>query len=163
MKDLLKNKPVLIAAGVVVLLVLVGGLFLLTSKKSSVSQDNQNANVMPTEIPVPTITAGALGLVLKSGLGGKTVVVSAQNTQGISSMEFNLTYMALVNGEKVLRGGNGSLDLTKKPASKEITLGTCSDVCHYDVGVADIKVIVKITKTDGKVYQSEISLPNVTE
>jgi len=34
--------------------------------------------------------------------------------------------------------------------------GTCSDVCHYDSGVTDIDLIVKITKTDGKIYQVEL-------
>ncbi len=36
--------------------------------------------------------------------------------------------------------------------------GTCSDVCHYDKDVTDVKLIVKVTKMDGKVYQAETGI-----
>lgn len=163
MNNLLKNKMVLAGVGLVVLLLVVGGVFLINSKKAAQTTDNQNANALPTSIPVPTITADSIGLTLKPGIGGKTVIASVANPAGITNMEFTLTYTALVNNEDVVRGATGQIDPAKKPASKEITLGTCSDVCHYDSGVKAIKLILKITKDDGKVYQSEASLDSVSK
>lgn len=154
---------VLAAGAVVILLVIVGGVFLLNSRKSAQVANNQDANVLPTSIPVPTITADSIGLTLKPGLGGKTVIATVANPAGITNIEFTLTYTALVNNEDVLRGATGQIDPTKKPASKEITLGTCSDVCHYDSGVKAVKLILKITKDNGKVYQSEASLDSVSK
>ena len=38
-------------------------------------------------------------------------------------------------------------------------LGTCSSkVCRFDVVVSPVRLILKVTKTDGKVYQVEDSL-----
>ena len=163
MKELLKNKVVLVVAGVIVLLILVGGLFLLTSKKSTPTQDTANTNAIPTQIPIPTITADSIGLTLKAGTGGKTAIATVANPAGISDLEFTLTYLALVNGEDVERGVTGKLTITSKSASKEITLGTCSDVCHYDTGVKNLKLILKVTKDDGKIYQADASLSSVSQ
>ena len=58
------------------------------------------------------------------------------------------------------RGAIGNIEVKSKDKliKKEIVLGTCSDVCHYDLEVSDIKLILKVTKTDGKVYQSQKTL-----
>lgn len=157
MKDLFKNKKFVLAAGIVVLLVIFLGFFLL-SNKSSNNQNTQDTSVLPTQIPVPTITADSLGLTLKAGFGGKTVIVALANATGISGVEYELSYTS--KGD-IPRGAIGQLDLTKKPISKEITLGTCSDKCHYDEGVSNIKIVLKITKDDGKVYQAEQTLASL--
>lgn len=156
-KELLKNRKVVIAAGIVVLLVLFLG-FLFLSNKSSNNQNNQDTSALPTQIPVPTITADSLGLTLKAGVGGKTVIVTLANVTGITAVEYELSYTS--KGD-IPRGAIGQLDLTKKPVSKEITLGTCSDKCHYDEEVSNIKIVLKITKDDGKVYQAEQSLASL--
>ena len=160
MNDLLKNKVVLIVAGVIVLLVIVGGLFLFSSKKPAVNPDAQSVNALPTQVPIPTITADSIGLTLKAGLGGKTVIVAVSDISGISAIDYELSYTSKGN---IPRGAIGQFDLTKKPVSKEITLGTCSDVCHYDQDVTNIKIILKVTKDDGKVYQAESSLSSVSQ
>ena len=157
-KNLLKNRKVIIAVGIV-LLALILGIFLFLSRNFS-NQDNQNTSVLPTQIPVPTITAESIGLTLKAGFGGKTVIVTLSNTEGISSIDYELSYLS--KGD-IPRGALGQLDLTKKPVKKEITLGTCSDTCHYDEDVSNIKIVLKITKDDGKVYQSEKTLESVVE
>lgn len=156
-KELLKNRKVVIAGGIVVLLVLFLG-FLFLSNKSSNNQNNQDTSALPTQIPVPTITADSLGLTLKAGAGGKTVIVTLANVTGITAVEYELSYTS--KGD-IPRGAIGQLDLTKKPVSKEITLGTCSDKCHYDEEVSNIKIVLKITKDDGKVYQAEQALASL--
>ena len=54
--------------------------------------------------------------------------------------------------------GEDPILLDGKPYSHEVKFGTCSDVCHYDKGVNNIKIILKIVRTDGKLYQSEKTL-----
>jgi hypothetical protein len=157
-KELLKNRKVVVATGIVVLLLLFLGFIFLNGR--NVNNQNQNANVLPTQIPIPTITADSIGLTLKMGTGGKTVIVALANTQGITAIEYELSYSS--KGD-IPRGAIGQLDLTKKPVKKEITLGTCSDTCHYDEGVTNIKIVLKITKDDGNVYQSEKTLENTVE
>lgn len=154
MKELLKNKKFVLAAGIVIILVIFLGLFFL-SGKSSTNQNNQDTTVLPTQIPVPTITADSLGLTLKAGVPGKTVIVELTSVAGISAIEYELSYTSKGG---IPRGAIGQLDLTKKPVKKEITLGTCSDTCHYDEDVSNIKIVLRITKDDGKVYQAEQTL-----
>ncbi|HYM65342.1 MAG TPA: hypothetical protein VES68_02565, partial [Candidatus Sulfotelmatobacter sp.] len=110
--------------------------------------------------PVPTITAESIGLTLKAGAGGKTVIASVSNIEGITAIDYELSYTSKGN---IPRGAIGQFDLTKKPVSKEITLGTCSDVCHYDQDVTNIKIVLKVTKDDGKVYQAESKLSSVSQ
>lgn len=155
---LLKDKKVLIAGGIVVLLLLLVGFIFLSGRKAT--DPNQNANALPTQIPIPTITADSIGLSLKPGVGGKTVIVSLTNVEGITAIEYELSYTS--KGD-IPRGAIGQLDLTKKPVKKEITLGTCSDTCHYDEGVTNIKIVLKITKEDGNIYQAEKTLDSVEE
>ena len=157
MKKLLKNKLFLVGAGVVLIIVVAIIGFAAFSNSSSKNADN-GVSALPTQIPVPTITAGSLGLTLKTGTPGKTVIAAVSNIEGISSIEYDLSYTAKVNGEDVPRGIIGEFDLTKTPVSKEITLGTCSDVCHYDSDVRNLKLDLKVTKTDGNVYQSTTTL-----
>lgn len=156
-KDLLKNRNVLIVGTVaLVLIILVVGF--LVFNKFSQTQNTQGVNSIPTQIPIPTITADSIGLTLKAGVSGKTVIASVTNTNGISAIDYELSYTSQGN---IPRGAIGQFDLTKKPVSKEITLGTCSDVCHYDQGVSNIKIVLKVTKTDGKVYQAQASLASI--
>nr|MBI5456022.1 hypothetical protein [Candidatus Levybacteria bacterium] len=154
MKELFKNKKLVLAVGIVVLLVIFLG-FLLLSNKSLTTQNTQDTTALPTQIPVPTITADSLGLTLKQDAAGKNAIIEISNPQGISDIEATLSYSATVNGEDVDRGALVKIDPTKKPVTKTVPFGTCSDVCHYDTGVKNVKIILKITKTDGKVYQAE--------
>lgn len=153
-KALLKNKKFQIGAVVALVLVLLVG-FLVWKNVAANSSVAVNNNILPSEAPVPTIAAADLGLTLEAGPAKKTVIVSVTNTDGISNIDYELSYTA--TGD-IPRGAIGTLDLKKSPASKEITLGTCSDVCHYDTGVKDIKVVLKITKTDGSVFSSTATL-----
>jgi len=153
-----KNRNVSIAAAVVIVVVVLAGIFFIlsASKKSA----NQQTNEYPTatDQPVLKISAEELGITLTAGPGNKTVILSIAEIKDIVSIDYELSYMATVNGAEVARGAIGQLDLKKKPVTKEITLGTCSDTCHYDVGVTDIKLTLKINKSDGKIYQADLAL-----
>jgi hypothetical protein len=154
-----KNRNLSIAVVVVIILVALAGVFLLTRSSNN---SNQQTNEVPTatEQPVLKIAPEDLGITLIAGVGNKTAILGVTNTNDIVSLDYELSYMATVNGAQVARGAIGHIDIKKKgtPAKQEITLGTCSDVCHYDVGVSDIKLTLKINKADGKTYQADLAL-----
>jgi len=153
-----KNRNLSIAAAIVIVVVVLAGIFFI------LSASKKSANQLPNEVPAPTdqpvlkIAPEDLGITLTAGPGNKTAILSVTNTKDLVSVDYELSYMATVNGAEVARGAIGQLDLKKKPVTKEITLGTCSDTCHYDVGVTDIKITLKINKSDGKIYQADLAL-----
>lgn len=157
-----KNRNLAIAGAVIIVLVVLAGGFLIfkSLQSSQVSQQQTNSAPAPTETPIPSISPSDLGLTLTAGPGTKTVILKITNTQDIAAVNYELSYMATVNGSQVLRGAIGDVAIKQKgqPLEESITLGTCSDVCHYDTGVSQIKLTLKITKTNGMTYQSEISL-----
>ncbi len=146
----MKTNRSLIIAGVIILILLVGGGIFLATKKSPkpaipVQQSEEILTLSPLDI----------GLSLTMGRDGKRVVMEIAKTEGLTAIEYQLSYTS--KGD-IPRGVIGTLDVKGNIIKKEITLGTCSDVCHYDQDVSNIKVILKVTNTDGKVYQVEKSL-----
>lgn len=167
MNKLLKNKTLLIASGVALIVIAVLlGVFLFLSKSTG-NQVDQSVTAYPTQVPIPSIAADALGLTLKDGTPGQTVIATITKTEGISSVEYEMDYVAknptLNSTDRIPRQVIGSFDVTKMPFTKEIKLGTCSDVCHYDQDITDVKIVLKITKADGKIYQSEAKLSSVSQ
>lgn len=163
-----KNKGLFIALGVLVIII-VGGLgafFIASSHKATSTQftpgsadnNNQNGSV------APTLSPDDIGLTLALATSGQSaghaIDMKITKIDGIQSIdyEFTYTYSGSLN-----EGGFGHLDV--KPGdtslSQQIVLGTCSSgVCRYDANVSSFKVTLKISKTDGKSYESskEINL-----
>jgi hypothetical protein len=155
MNKLLQNKFVLIGgvAVVVIVLVIVSGFFLLAKKSPA---DSNNIQATPQQISIPTLSADSIGLTLIEGVPGKTVIAKVTKIDGIKAIDYEFSYVAKGN---ITRGVFGKIDVTKQPAKSEIDLGTCSSgTCKYDQDVTDIKIVLKITKNDGKVYQSQATL-----
>lgn len=152
----MKNKNVLIAGWIVVSLVLLGGgyyVFSLSTQKPSpvAAQSEIQEKVVPTVVPKE------LGLILSARADKKAVKFAISNVSGITSVEYEITYVAAGD---IPRGVIGILEPTAgKLESKYIDLGTCSSgKCKYDAGVTSVKFLLKITKTDGKIYQAEDTL-----
>ena len=160
MKDvqkLLKNPKVLIAIGIVVL-VLVVGLVLVVVRMEISNSSNQTANVQPTQVPVLTLKPEDIGLTFAPAADLQRGTMTITKTSDIASVDYQLTYTAIVAGQPVARGTIGHIDV-KNPGqeiTQQMVFGTCSDVCHYDSGITDVKLIVKVTKADGKIYQVEL-------
>lgn len=157
MNNLPKNKNVLIAGVIIFLLVIAAGYFLFFGKSSQ--NANQATNAAPTEVPVLSLKPDEIGLTLVENAAGNRATMKITKTDDISSIDYQFTYNADVDGQSILRGTTGHADV-KTPGqtiSQEMIFGTCSDVCHYDKGVKDVKLIVKVTKTDGKIYQTEVT------
>jgi len=120
----------------------------------------------PTENEILTLNPEEIGLELTTIKNNQEVVFSIGKPEGIKTIEYELTWGAKVEDKfsgsvlDVVHGdqSNGPIEMNGKPYKAEIVMGSCSDVCHYDKGVNNIKIILKITKTDGKLYQSERTL-----
>ena len=148
----MKNKylVILIAVGLIILVGL-GTFFFLGKKNTAVTVDQT-----PSEEVVSTMKPEEIGLSLTASSDNKKVIVEVTKTVGLSAIDYELSYTS--KGD-IPRGAIGQLDLKAgKTVTKEITLGTCSDVCHYDEGVSNIKIILRVTKSDGTTAQVEKSL-----
>lgn len=164
-QELLKNKIVLVAAGVVVVVLVLGAIAFLVLGKSSNSANSQTVAAEPTPIPVLTLQPADIGLSFTPDANLQRGTMTITKTSDIASVDYQLTYTALVSGQPVSRGTIGHADV-KTPGqtiSQQMVFGTCSDVCHYDSGIGDVKLVVKVTKTDGKIYQVELSVSLPTQ
>jgi len=155
----LKDKRVLIAAGVAVvaLILIFAGVFMLMKGSNSAQTAQQAAT--PTEAPVLSLQPGDIGLTLVEAADMQTATMTITKTGDITSVDYQLSYNALVSGQSIPRGTIGHVDV-KTPGqtiTQKMVFGTCSDVCHYDTGITQVQLIVKVTKTDGKVYQVQLT------
>lgn len=153
----MKDKKQIIAVLVLaVLLAISGGYYFLFANKSA----------KPAPVPqqaeeevIPTIVPDDLGLKFSARSDGKAVRFSIENIKDIQSVDYELSYLA--KGD-LPRGVIGHLDIKSTDTiikSDYIELGSCSSgKCKYDEGVSLVKLILKITKTDGKTYQAEKEL-----
>lgn len=148
------NNKKLITFLAIGLVVLVGaGVLILSSNKKAEPPQEQ----VPAEEQISMIKPEDIGLVLTATTGNRTVILEVKDTKGLTGLDYELSYIS--KGD-IPRGVIGHIDIKEegKPVRQEITLGTCSDVCHYDEDVSDIKLILKIARTDGTTSQTEKSL-----
>jgi len=149
---MLKNNKNVFIGVIILVIVLLGGGVYLVSKKAAPKQGLPTAQ----DQVVATLKPEEIGLTLVMGADGKRVVMQIAKTDGITSIDYQLSY---TSAGDIPRGAIGHIDATAgQKITKEIVLGTCSDVCHYDQGVKNIKIVVKVTKSDGNLYQVEQSL-----
>lgn len=149
----MKNKNLMISI-VVGLAVLIGaGILILFFGKKTPAPVAQ----APVEEVVSTMKPEEIGLSLTASSDNKKVIFEVTNTKNIAGIDYELDYTSKGN---IPRGVIGHIDIKQagKTISQEITLGTCSDVCHYDQDVANIKLILKVAKTDGSTSQVEKTL-----
>lgn len=156
----LKDKRVLVIIGVAVLalVLIIIGVFLMM--RNSNSSQNTQPVAGPVEAPVLTLQPTDIGLTLTATSNMQRATMKISKTSDIASVDYQLSYNAEVSGQSIPRGTIGHVDV-KTPGqaiSQDMVFGTCSDVCHYDTGITQIKLIVKVTKTDGKIYQVEQAL-----
>lgn len=153
---MLKNKLVWIVAVVVVLLVIGGGAFFVMSQKKAAPEP------VGQEVQVLNLSPEAVGLETAFREDNKAMKFTLSNASDITAAEYQISYTKEVSGDQVPEGLIGDVDIT--PGSKTAGIGyrefgTCSSgVCRYDKVVSAIKLTLKISKTDGKVYQVEKSV-----
>jgi hypothetical protein len=144
-----KNLIIYIAIGLVILIGLVAFVFFGKKAASSVAQNS------PEEV-VSTMKPEEIGLTLTASSDNHKLILQIAKTANISKLDYELDYTKKgdiptgVIGNPQVKSG--------QQFKQEIILGTCSDVCHYDQDVSNIKLVVKVTKTDGTVAQVEKTL-----
>lgn len=150
----MQNKQKRLIIGVVVLLAIGAGYyFFLTPKSQPV--------VKPPEIKdevVPTIAPSDIGLTLIARDDKKAVKFAVAKASDIDSIDYEITYLA--KGD-IPRGAIGTVKVSGKGSveSNYIDLGTCSSgKCKYDEDIHNLKLLLKITKTDGKISSAQTSL-----
>lgn len=154
-----KNNLIIIAA--VVLLVVGGGLFYFVTKKApaktTASQDaaEEEAIILKPE---------DVGLEFNAKEDKKYVKFVINKPEGIEHVDYDILYDAISNGEQVSQGLTG--EISKEEFGKETIginyreLGTCSTggKCRFDEGVKKVTLVLRLTKTDGKIYKVEKSI-----
>jgi len=149
----MKNKNLIIYIVVGVIVLIVVGFLVFSAGKKAPAPIVQ----VPSEDIILMMTPEEIGLFLTASGDNKKVIFEIVNTKDISGIDYELSYTS--KGD-IPRGAIGHIDIKQagKKVLQEIPLGTCSDVCHYDQDVSDIKLILKVAKTDGTVSQVEKSL-----
>lgn len=169
---MLKDKKVLIGIVIAVIIVL-GAAYMLFGKKS-------NSSLEPTpeaqDQTVQSLSPEDIGLKMEAGSDASCLVTKKNNqvkfivekASDIKNVVGDISYEADVPASEKVEGGNDrvvqSLEVEKEAKNGKIDsgfklMGTCSkNVCRCDTGVKSIDLILKITKTDGKIYEAKDTL-----
>lgn len=154
-----QNKGLFIGLGIVILIIVcgVGVYFAEFSHKAVTSTKNTKNFVTSDQASVDTLKPDDIGLslaVANSGQSaGHAVDMNITKIDGITGVDYEFSY---TYGDSLNQGGFGHLDVKSGDSSlhQEIILGTCSSgVCRYDANPTNFKVVLRVTKTDGKIYQ----------
>lgn len=151
------NRKTLIILGLVAVIAALLGYFLFVNK-----QEPQGTSEQIQEETLPTISKDELGLEFELRADKKAARFTINNVDDIELVEYQISYTKEINGEEVPEGLIG--EVKRESGDKTIDsgyreFGTCSSgVCRFDKVVSDIKLFLKITKSDGKQYQVEDTL-----
>ncbi len=157
---MLKNKLTLVVAAVVVVLIAVVSVSMLSQKRTAApTQAASQAQ------QVLALSPEAVGLDIAFRSDNKAMKFTLNNASDITAAEYQISYTKDVKGSQVPEGLIGTVDVT--PGNKTAGIGyrefgTCSSgICRYDNVVSSIKLTLKVSKTDGKIYQVEktVDLP----
>ena len=156
MQNLYMDKKVIIAIVLVILILGGGGLYVMNSRSTKPVQTAPVEEITTVE----TLSPESIGLDFQFRKDGKAAKIIVSNAAGIKTIEYQLSYQKMVDGEQVPEGLIGDVDVMGKNSVETDyrEFGTCSSgVCRYDNVTSPIKVTMKVTKDDGKVYQVEKS------
>ncbi len=164
---MLKNKKTLIIIGIILIIILLisGLLFLKNKAASKQSETNQSRSDVVEEL-----SPSQIGLKIEASPDKKKIRFTIDKLAGIKAVSYELTYEAdpstqeKADGaeERVQRGIVGEAKFKSgdsKYSSSWLDLGSCSkNICKYDIGVKSVSLVLKITKDNRKIYQTEGNL-----
>lgn len=157
-----KNKFLLPAVIVVIIIVATGGaFFLVKSQKTTKTSPSSTQN----SIQIKTLKADDIGLTLAPEPDHQTIKMTISKLDGISTIEYDVSYDARVTDSGEGNGGIISGGVTNSPIqvkssdstiTREVYMGTCSrNVCKPDKVVGDVTFDIKVTYKDGTVGSVE--------
>lgn len=155
----IKNNKVLLGIIALVVIFLLVGSYLLFSNKPASQETEENGFI---EEELESLTPEEIGLEIVVSSDNKEVKFVINKPEGFTNVEYELSYEANDRanpGNRVTRGVAGEDELTGEIyESEDLFLGTCSSgTCIADTGVNQVDLLLKITKTDGTMYQVEAS------
>lgn len=161
-----KNKLLLVAIAVVVILAgVLGYVFWPKTAEESLFPQGSSKNIKQ-------MSPEDIGLVLTPIKNGKAIRMEVTKLEGISSIEYDVSYDARVTdeGEEIVvpRGVAGSAIQIKPGESsveRDLDLGTCSrNVCKYDQVESDIEFVIRVNFTNGEIgsVEAKVSLSDLS-
>jgi len=160
-----KNKRILIGIVVAVLLIIAGGgIFFLAGRSE---EPEKVVNIARENLP--KMDPREIGLEIIPSSDKRYIQFKVTKLTGIKNLEWEFTYDADTpsdlgdgQGGRVTQGFGGEADIKgdSEYTSEKRELGTCSTggKCRFDTGIEKVELVIKVTKTDGKVYQVEDSI-----
>lgn len=153
MVNQLKNKKLIAAVAAFLILIVAGGAFFLFR--------NQNSSDSPSDdiivgSDLPTLSPEDIGMVVTVRKDKNALMFELTKADDIAKVEYTIEYEAEVEGEIANQGIFGEMNIAEDGVTKTDfrEFGTCSaGRCRYDNVVSDIKIVLKVTKKDGKEYQ----------
>src|SRR3989344_4124556 len=156
----MKNRNTIIAAVIGGFLVLgITGYFFLNRLSQQPQSETATKPEVEEETVIHTIDPSELGLVFTLRSDKKAAKFEIENAKDIQNVEYQISYTKEINGEEVPEGLIG--EAKSKVGQNTISIayrefGTCSSgTCRYDKVVSSVKLTLKITKIDGRIYQAE--------
>lgn len=164
MKNIFKNKIVLV---VIVVVIILGGVgfFLMQGKGGSSTEDS----IFDETQEVKQLSPEDIGLTLTPKQNGEVIGMQIANLEGVESIEYEVSYDAEVeDGGDVITVPRGVAGAPIEVGSKseieiDIDLGTCSrNVCKYDNVVSEVKFAIRINYSNGEIggVEATVSLDN---
>jgi len=151
--DYLRDKRILALIAAFLILVIGGGVFAFMRGNSTPNPADQFV-----EENLPTLSAEDIGLEVTLRGDKRAIMFEVTKYDDIERIEYEITYEKEIDGESVPEGLYGEMNIALDGITKTDyrEFGTCSSgVCRYDEVVSDIKITMKVTKKDGKVYSVE--------
>lgn len=151
----MKDKKILIGIIALVVLLLLGGTYFVMSRNANTEEEEFGS----LEEELPSLSAEEVGLKMEALRGNQQVIFTLTKPDGITAVEYELTYFAEDGQQRAVIGTIEEEDLGgSEIVSKPLDLGSCSSgVCKYDKGVEKVDLLLKVTKDD-KDYQVKDSL-----
>lgn len=148
----LKNRKLIAAVAVFLILIALGGVFFLAKK--------QTAPVSPGEVieesGLPQLLPEDIGMEVTVRADGNALMFKLTKAKDIERVEYTIEYEKEIEGETVPEGIFGEMNIGQdgRTDTDYREFGTCSSgVCRYDKVVSDVTIVLKVTKKDGKDYE----------
>jgi len=170
----LKDQKILIGSIVVLVLLIIGGGFFFVSMRNNAASATQSSGSQDQsqEQTIGTMSPSDIDLQMVLRPDNKAIKFTTDKLDGIKTLEWNFTYQADIPvedqtadnaGSKVTQefGSDNPVNVQGKSSYDSVfrELGTCSSGhCRYDTGITAVDLVMKITKTDGSVYQIKDSI-----
>lgn len=148
-----KKLSLIVAVAIGILLVAAGGYYVLSQKQVAQTPVSQNQSPQ-----IYTLSPDSVGLTI-SFRSDNNALKFTMTTKDITTVDYTISYTANQHGQQVAQGLIGELVPTPNQSTMSTNyreFGTCSSgVCRYDTVVSPVTLTLKVTKTDGKVYDVE--------